>query len=254
MNNTQIYLWIEPMIMNHQRCSGKVFFNCIIDGNYKQFDCKEVEDVISGGTMDSIMDFANIDSNWNYGVISTSSTNKKPSIEFDKSPEEKDTANKIAKVVRSKKPITITKENVEIKDKGIIEISFPDLKLKDKIDFSKIWNTLEKNFIGKIKEGDKVSLKDDDGNIIFEMIGGSFLNIGLADMKVYDTKKKNPNPSIFTEMEGLKGGLFIRDDGSMSIGDMDRTFFLTIHTNNLLKASLKLNKSMSELATIKLLK
>ena len=257
--NTQIYLWVEPMVMNHERCTDKVYFNCIVEGNHTSVETKELEDLIEGKRMDAIMEFADISCNWNYGVVSSTATNKKPLIEYATSPEKiakdksdkivavakKKEDNRIAKIVNSKKPLQLTKKNLEIHDGGMIDVKLPALNVSEKIDFAKIWQSLEKEFIGKIKEGDTVTLTDDDGNKIFEMQGGSFLNVALADLTVNDNTK---------EFFPLKGGLYIRDDGSIDIGDFQRTFYLKIYTNNLLKASLKVKKSLMELTQKKLLK
>lgn len=262
--NTQISLWLEPLVMDNRRCNGKVFFDCIIEGNHSKLEPKELEDVIGDKTIRDIMDYANIPSNFDYGVVSSKATKKAPAIKIVPSPEKvandkkeatekKAFDKKLLKVISSKKELEITKRNVEILDNGKLQVSFPDLKVNDTIDFPKIWNTLEKNFIGKIKEGETVTLTDDFGNKIFEIRGGSFLNVALADLSVYDKKKKAEHHSIFNHGQGLKGGLFVREDGSLDIGDFKRTFFLNIYTNNLIKASLKLGKSMNELTQTKLL-
>lgn len=269
--NTQIYLWVEPMVMNHKRCNEKIYFNCTIDGNYSKLEPKELEDIISGKNMDNIMDYANISSNWNYGVISAKATRQSECIEILDSPEKiakdkekkaldkkiesekKALENKVLKIVSNKKEIELTKSNVISKDNGIIQVSLPSLNVKETINFAEIWVNIEKNFIGKIKKGDNITLIDDFGNKLFEIIGGSFLNVGLADIRVYDKKNLPENPSIYDYAEGLKGGVFVRDDGSMDIGDVNRTFYLKIFTNNLLKSSLKLKKSLNELTSQKLL-
>ncbi len=257
--NTKIYLWIEPMVMNHERCTDRVYFNCIINGNHTSLKPRDLEDLISGKNMNDIMDFADISSNWNYSVVSSTATNKKPLIEYAISPEKiaKDKSdkiiavaknkedNRIAKIINSRKPLQLTKNNLEIHDGGMIDVKLPLLNVSEKIDFAKIWHSLEKEFIGKIKKGDTVTLTDDDGNMIFEIQGGSFLNVALADLTVTDSTK---------EFFPLKGGLYIRDDGSIDIGDFKRTFYLKIHTNNLLKASLRMKKSLMELTQNKLLK
>jgi hypothetical protein len=266
--NTNIYLWVEPMIMQNQKCNDKVYFNCIVEGNYTGLKAFELEDIIEGENMFSIMEFADISCNWNFGVVSSTPTNKKVFIDFAKSPDKVEQEKieqlailenikeekRISKIVNSKKPIQITKSNLEIKENGIINVKVSALNAFEKIDFNSIWNSIEKEFIGKIKEGDKVILTDDDGNNIFEMIGGSFLNVAIGDMLIYDTKKMSKTKSIYNYGQGLKGGLFIRDDGRLDIGDFKRTFYLTIHTNNLLKASLKMKKSIMELTQQKLLK
>ena len=139
-----------------------------------------------------------------------------------------------------------------IKEDGMIEISLPSVDYKQDFDFSKIWDNIEKNIVGKLKEDDKIVLTDDSGNIIIEVLGGSFLNVGLADLSIYNSSKKSKNNSFFDKNDGLIGGLFIRDDGSMDIGDIDRTFYIKIYTNNMLKQSLKLGKSFNDLSQLKI--
>lgn len=252
---TEIYMWVEPMVMNHERCTDKVYFNCVVDGNHSKSDLSTLDDLLGGKTMSSIMDFADIDSNWNYGVISAKATNKNISVQYSISTDEKIQIEKdkkiavikkkddarIKKLINSKYPIGLSKEDMNILDGGMIEINLPELNVAEKFDFAKIWKGLEKDVVGKIKEGDIVTLTDDDGNKIFEINGGSFLSVAFADLSVHGN-------------HGLKGGLYIRDDGSMDIGDFKRTFWLKIYTNNLLKASLKLKKSIMEITQIKLLK
>lgn len=261
--NTEIYLWVEPLVQNHERNVNEdiIYFKCTVEGRHSLDDLDRLIDV---RIMDRIMDAADIQSNWNYKVVSARYTEKEPGIEIVESEDDLIMADlieeemitkpekEISKLVLSKTPITLTKENVEVMDAGMIEVSLPALAWKEKINFPKIWETLEKDFIGKIKEGDTVTLSDDNGNVIFEITGGSFLNIAHGDMLIYDPKKKSKNPSLFNKGQGLKGGLYVRNDGSLDIGDFKRTFMLTIYTNNLLKASLKLNKSLEEVAQLKL--
>jgi hypothetical protein len=263
---TEIYLWIEPLIMNHKRCTKKVYFKCIVEGDHTSLTNEQVErNVLEGKLLTEIMDFADIDSNWDFGVVSVKASTKKPSIKFAKSPEKikKDKEAKLqkkkietalAKVLSSETKLQLSKEDITIKDNGVLELSLPFIGVNQKIEFSKIWENIEANILGKIKEGDNIILTDDDGNEIFEIRGGSFLNVGLSDLSIYDAKKANKSRSIFTADEGLKGGLFIRDDGSLDIGDYNRTFYIKINTGNLLKSSLKLNKSLNELLDKKLLK
>jgi hypothetical protein len=244
--NTNIYLWIEPLMMSHERCDKRFYFNCIINGDYiesGEIDLDKLDSLIAGDTMAEIMDFADIDSNWNYAVVSAKLTAKEPSISFADSPTDKKVKKEVAKAVTGKKEIIVKEKDIEIKDGGKLEISLPNLGIKDTIDFAKIWTNLEENFIGKINTGDIVNLTDEEGNKIFEMMGGNFLNIGVSDMTVKDAKTGN-----------LKGGLFIREDGTIDIGDYNRTFYLRIYTDKLLKASLKLQKSLMEITQQKLLK
>lgn len=263
--NTLIHLWIEPLVKNHERSTEKLYFNTIIKGDYSALSKDELDELLSGEHMADIMDFADIDQNWNFKSLWAKRTSKPLSINQVDSPQqkkEKEEVKKInkeiQKIVTNKTPLGFNAKNVELQDGGKINISVPALRINDTIDFAKIWDTLEKNFIGKIKEGDQIILTDDDGNTILEMTGGSFLNVGLADLNVYDSKKlgelgKESAASMFSRAEAVKGGVFLREDGSLDIGDSERTFYLKIYTDKLLKASLKLNKSLMDITQQKLL-
>jgi len=258
--NTLIHLWIEPLIMNHKRSNEKIYFNCIIKGDHTGLSIDEIDELLQGEIIEDIMDFANIESNFNYHPISAKRTTKDISINYANSAEKDEEIkekNKITslvkRAVKSKKDILLKKENITVNNGGKLDISLPSLGIKDSIDFSKIWDSLEKNFIGKIKAGDSIILKDEYGNTVFEIKEGNFLSLVGADLNVYDSKI-NTNSSIYDRSEALKGGLYIRDDGSIDIGDKKRTFYLKIYTNRLLKAALKLNKSVMEITSQKLLK
>ena len=242
--NTNIYLWVDPAIMNHKRADKRLYFNCIVEGDHiknGEIDTDYLDSVLEGNIMQSIMDFAGIDVNFNFSSISATLTKKSPGISFSFSPEEKKQKKEIQKVVSGKKELVLSNDNMQINDGGKISVSLPELGVSQTIDFSKIWDNIEENFIGKIKNGDSVCLMSDDGKVIFEMTGGSFLNAGLGDIIV---KSSDGNE---------KGGLFLRKDGSLDIGDINRTFYLKIYTNNLLKTSLKLNKSLMDITQEKLL-
>lgn len=284
--NTLIHLWVEPMVMEHKRCPNdcKVYFNAVIKGKHN-FNNDEAMEVLDGKLMASIMDFGDIDTNWDYGVVSTKLTTKPVGISYGLNLEEqaeeqkekihkkivKQEKRKIAKInaeiavlrnkkirniVSGKQELAVTKKDFTINDDGTISVSINDLATTETIDFPKIWTDLEKNFIGKIAEGQRVELVSDSGEKIFEMVGGSFLNVAIADMHVYDTKTMPDKDKIglYNRGQGLKGGLFIREDGRLDIGDFNRTFFLTINTKNLIRAALKAKKSLMEVTKMKLLK
>lgn len=242
--NTNIYLWIEPTIINHERTDKRFYFNCIIEGDHikdGEVDTDYLDSLLEGPVMDSIMDFAGIDANWNYSSVSAKLTTKKPDISFADSPSEKQEKKEIVKVLSGKKDLVFSEKNMTIEDEGKISVSVPYLGVAQTIDFAKIWEQIEKTYLGKISEGDSVILTNDSGETIFELRGGSFLAPGTGDILV---KSKTGE---------IKGGLFLREDGSLDIGDFDRTFYLKIYTNNLLKTSLKLNKTLMDITKIKLL-
>lgn len=249
--NTLIHLWIEPLVMNHERCNEIIYFNQIINGDYSGLKTEELDELIQREHIQDVMDYADIDRNWNFGVLWAKTTSKPVSITRVDSPKEKKekaTVKKINKeiqrIVTNKTVLPFDARNMDIQDGGKINVSVPALRINDTIDFAKIWNSLEDNFIGKIQEGDHVVLTDDDGNKIFEIHGGSFLNVGGMGSTDMSIRGKNGD---------LKGGLYLRDDGRLDIGDYERTFHLQIYTNNLLKASVKLNKSLMDITSQKLL-
>ncbi len=255
MKKTLLYLWLEPLIMNNKRCDKKVYFNVIVSGSHSKTSTEELEKLLEGKLLANIMDIGNIYTNNDFGIISATSykgDNEVGHIEFTDTPDERKKQKDIQSIISSKKEIELSKKNFEIKEHGVIEVSLPNINLKQEFDFSKIWTSIEKNIQGKIKEGDKAVLTDDNGNTILEIIGGSFLNIGFADLSIYDAKKMIHDASIFNSGVGLKGGLYIRDDGSMDIGDIDRTFWIKIYTNHMLKQSLKLGKTLNEIGEVKM--
>ena len=242
--NTKIYLWFEPLASTKHKSLERIYINCIIKGNYSHYNTNELEDLLSGSIMNDIMDFTSIHTNNNYGVISCSKTNSEPSIEYTISPQDKAIQIKRNKIISSPKPIPLTNKNISIGDNGIINISIPDYSINQDFDFLKIWKILRDNIQNKISEGDNILITDDDNNTLIEILGGSYLNIGISDVSVYDKNE--------TQYDGLKGGLFVRSDGSFDIGDINRTFYVKIHTNNLLKSSLKLNQPISGLLNSKI--
>lgn len=273
--NTLIHLWVEPMVCEHKRCpvGTKVYFNAVIQGKHK-FTDEQAMEVLDGKLMSDIMYFGDIDSNWDYGVVSTKLTTKPVGITYgvdvEKQAEEqkqkridkleqkiKRTDARIKKIVTQaivsgKQELALSKQDFSINDDGTIAVKISDLATTETLDFPKIWRDIEKNIIGKIQEGDKITMVDHKGETIFEIIGGSFLNVALADLHVYDTEKMPKEIGIFNRGQGLKGGLYIRDDGTLHIGDNDRTFFITIDTKKLIRAGLKAGKSLTDFTRLKL--
>ncbi len=273
--NTLIHLWVEPMVCEHKRCpvGSRVYFNAVIKGKHS-FTDEQAMEALDGKLMSDIMYFGGIDSNWDYGVVSTKLTTKPVGITYgidiEKQAEElkqkqieklelkiKRTDAKIKKIqtkaiVSGKQELVLNKKDFQINDNGSISVTIKDLATTETLDFPKIWRDIEKNIIGKIQEGDKITMVDHKGETIFEIVGGSFLNVGLADLHIYDKEKMPKEIGLFNRGQGLKGGLFIRDDGTLHIGDNDRTFFITIDTKKLIRAGLKANLSLTEFTRLKL--
>lgn len=257
--NTLIYLWIEPLIMNHKRSDARLYFNLIVDDDWTRLSIQELENNISGSIMQEIMDYANIESNFNYEVVHAIATSlTEPNIEFADSPdvvaeklELSIKEDKLTELINSDSTFELSLENINVSDAGDIEISVPQYAVKQSINSLDLWNVFEKNILGKLKEGQSIELIDDNGNKIFDICGGSYLNVGLAEYKIYDKNKKSKYNSIFTENDGFKGGFFIREDGTIAYGDFERTFYASINLNHLLKASIKANTNLIDFVKTK---
>ncbi len=253
--NTKIYLWIIPTVIRNKKAKAydKIHFNVIIKGEHFDKELSEIDDMLSGKIMQEIMDFADIVSNYNYGVDSATETNDDTrycetigdviSITFEKSPQEIEHDIKMSDFLNSVEPIVLDRTNIIAKDDGTIDIVVKDLDISQNINTLELWDIFNRNIIGKIQEGDKIELTDDNGNKIFDLLGGSFLNVAIADIGIYNKSQDND----------LKGGIFIRENGRLDVGDFKRTFYIEIHTNNLLKACLKANKTINEFTNSKFL-
>jgi hypothetical protein len=229
----------------------KVYFDIVIEGNIYSEDYKDIESNLTYSQIDSIMNFANISFNNDFRVIDACLTNKKPYIKNDISPEQRkqnriNTQKEIYCINRlnDNKPLIIDKDSVDIENRGLLTFEVEEIDKKVSLDMGKIWQALEKNIVGKIKEGDKIELKDDNGNLLFRLQGGSFLCVANADVKLYPQGKILD--SYFDRMTDINAGFFIREDGNLDMGDFDRTFYLSINLGNLSKAYLK-NQNVLEL-------
>ena len=249
--NSKITLWLKPTIRNHTECTETLYFSIITKANYDGYDLREIESELD---ITSIMNFADIELVNNFGVITVEKTNDKEGIVLIDNPNVNSSSklvktkkeksiklktNKLTDLISGKKKFELSKKHITIKDNRELDIVVKNLGIKEILDFPKIWSIIENKIIGKIPEGSTVVLSDNEGNKIIEVIGGSFLNIGLADLFIYDTKKKSKKINLFNMNNGLKGGLFIRENGRLDIGDLKRTFWLKIYTDNLIKYSIK---------------
>ena len=100
--NTEIYLWLKPLIMDNKPFNKKIYINCIVEGNFSELSKSELEDLISGKIMESIMEYANIYVNDNYGIISAQTTSKGVDIKIVDDTEKID-----VKFPKNKEPVEI---------------------------------------------------------------------------------------------------------------------------------------------------
>lgn len=148
--------------------------------------------------------------------------------------------------------IEIKKNNKIKKDLKIIEKFEKNLE-NYSIKGKDIKTNLEKGvFIVKNKAFDKVEIpidsifglieKDTNGDIILEnsfdekileLRHGSFLNSHLAEIQVFNNSEDKNKYSLLNNTS--KGGIFIREDGRLDIGDSKSTKYLTVHLSALIK-------------------
>lgn len=235
--NTRIKMWFLPN-------SIKIYLDIVVEGDIYSENFKEIENNLSYHLIDDIMIFLDISSNNDFRVIDACLTNKNPYIKYDISPQQrkenrKNTHKEIYCLNRlnDNTPLIIDKNSAEVEKGGLLTFNVKEIDKKVSLEVGKIWDSIEKNVIGKIKEGDIIELKDDDGNEIFTLKGGSFLCVANADFRVYYPNKKLD--SFFDRMTDIKAGFFIRENGDLDMGDFDRTFYLTINLGNLAKIKLK---------------
>ena len=243
--NTLIYIWLKPI--RNTDTLKKEYFNYVTKGDLTSFDKKYLEDWMGNQmAIKEIMDFADISHNFDFGIISVEKTSLPVHISTEVAPEEKEVRTNVGLVLSGKKDFDLTKESAEVIDGGLIKFENKEIGLNSSIDIGDIWKQLQKM---KIKEGDEVTLKDDLGNIVFEILGGSYLSLVGAEMEIYDKEKLGNDHSFFNKRNSLIGGVYVRDDGSLDIGNIERTFYMKIYTKILVLASLKAKKQLSEITT-----
>lgn len=253
-------MWLMPLRDKPQL--EKEYFYYVLEGQHTQLKIKELDNMlVDGQHIRNIMDFADCSYNQDFAILSVELTDQLAGqIEFADAPELKEKAKKVAEqksvlelVLAGKKKIQVTKENIEVKDGGILTITTPETGAHD-FNFGKLWDSIEAGGIDKMAKGDKVTLQNDKGENIVEITGGNFLSLVGVDIEVLDvTKLRNKeNPSFFDRAEALKGGLYVRKDGTLDIGNIQRTFYMQINVKNLLLSALSKSLSLTE-ATQKLI-
>lgn len=251
MKYTKVYMWLQPMIMGYKPCKKKVYIHLTIEGDHTKSDHDEIDIHITGDIMSTIMFDLDIASNYDYEVIEIvelieDDIDRDIIVEIVKSPKQikkeqkqlvkqekaAEKFNRNLALLESPEPLVLSKSEIKTIDGGLIKIKSKQLGLTETFNFANLWEMLEKNVLPYIAEGDLVELKDVNGNEIFTLQGGSFLNAALGDMKVYGADDQ------------IKGCIYVRDNGDFAIGDIQRNFYLSIRTNNLFKAAVLNNVAL----------
>lgn len=253
--NTRLYVWLNPLV------GGKYtdeYFYLTVEGDRTGDDLKELEDEFLGWKKDGdylevMMDMVGASSNNDYAVRSAKLTdNEVGLVEYALSPKAQKAKKKkekvdknVALVLAGDKDLKVTKSNLTATDKGKVKVKLSEVGIKEEFDFPTFWAMLQLSpMIKNIKKGDRLTITNDFGETVLDVRGGNFLSLAGADIGVYDTDV-NPN-SIFSREAGLKGALYIRDDGRLEIGNKERTFYVSINMSALMKSNLKTGLSLTD--------
>lgn len=161
-------------------------------------------------------------------VVYDFSTTTEFDYEFTQSPEEIEHENRLVKF--EKKGIekySLTDKDIEFDEKTaeLIITNLPHGNLKMPI--SKIYDLIEKEIDGDVE------LTNYKGETVLTLVRGSFLNVGVADIKVFGNRKDAEEYSIMNQTQ--KGGIFIRERGVIDIGNTEQTKYLSINLANLIR-------------------
>lgn len=152
----------------------------------------------------------------------------------------------IEETIDPKKKLELEKKHAKI---ALFEKKLKDYKVKEKdieIDTEKGLCIIKNEAFGKIEiplltiysliekdSPEETVLTNAFGETILNLVHGSFLNAGLADIQVFDSKKDLEENSFFNPT--AKGGIFIRKDGRLDFGDIARTRYMNVDLSALVK-------------------
>lgn len=141
----------------------------------------------------------------------------------------------------------LTIDKWDINEEGVICFTHNGITL-GKLDIDSLYSQFSN---WKLNEDEISTISDSDGNDILEIRGSSFYNVGLADIKIYDGDLKPEDIGFLTP---IKGGIFIRDNGSIQIGDINRTRSISFDLGHFLKIAKKSGTTDNLISEIKKLK
>ncbi len=184
--------------------------------------------------------------NMDWGIENVEIANEKQiaaeHFEIVESPQEK--ADKIARqesVERQVRIVEIKKRQIDEFRENLIELEIKksDVELNEKTGTLEIGNKLAGDIKLPLDQVYKIiemntpdfNLTNSFGEKFFEVTNGSFLNVALADIKIYAPGVDPNEESLFNPL--YKGGIFIRKDGTLQIGDMQRTRMIQINLSAL---------------------
>lgn len=160
-------------------------------------------------------------------VVHDFSTRTQFDYDIAQSPKEIKKEKAIKKFEGAVDKYTVTDKDIEFDEKTteLVINNLPHGSLKLPID--KIYDLIEKEINCDI---DLINYK---GETILTLMNGSFLDAGFADIKVFASRKDADEYSLFNQKQ--KGGIFIRENGVIDIGNIERTKFLSINLANLIR-------------------
>lgn len=216
MGKFKTKIWIKPIsYYGGKKVKGKEYFYLITDTNDKE----EIDTIIEE-RIQELMDICECHVNENWGVGKSTKTDsneigdliyitKSEIKEKNESKKEISKLNQALKTFKEDEHGELDSNDWVVKEGNIIigkkGIEIPIIKLWES--FSKI----------DIEEGETADLE----NGLIHIMGGSYLNVGLADI-IIDNGHGNQ-----------VAGAFLRKSGKLDLGDMKRTKFISIDLKKL---------------------
>ncbi len=247
----KIYFWMLP-VEPCQNLKGdrKVFLNLYSTLSENDF---ELADSAVENKIREIMNQYDWGYNMNWKICEVTECKNKEDgfFELEISPQHK--RNNAVALIKEKQikefeqnlpELEITKKDVEFDEKESNIVIKNKLAGDIKIPINEFYQLIE------TKTPD-AKLTNSFGEVILSLENGSFLNAGLADIQVFESKKKADN-SFFNN--SAKGGIFIREDGRLHFGDMKRTKFMEINLSNLAREYYLKKFANKEIKSIDLIK
>lgn len=239
-------MWMKP-VSPQQGLYGKekVYFNIWseLDKNSEFLADNIIDSKYAREIMDSHDYSLNMD--WKVVAIKKDNEHEDGFFELALTPKEILKNNEIELFKKSSYKIDITSKDIDFDESNgefiILNKTLGDLRIPLD-DFYK--------FIEKPTPNLKIT--NSFGDEVLSVLNGSFLNAGLAQIQVFSNSKDKNSHSLLNPKS--KGGVFIREDGRLDFGDIDRTKYMSLNLSNLARELYKQKFEYKELTATELVK
>lgn len=234
----KIEFWLEPVISrDRHKLDEKYYFvgYANLEGDTHRELMDAADDFLKNSyIVQEIMDDYCWSLNNDWGILNVtfgSYDRREKAYDDDVSPDEKIRQGELQKFSENIATLQIDKKDILFNEgTSTYDITLPAFKKPIKIPIHVLYDIIKL----KTKNVD-MTLTNSFGDHIVKLVHGSFLNVGLADIKVYKKGTKSEDISIWTEADYLEGGIFLREGGRLDIGNIKRTKYLQVDLAALLK-------------------